>query len=64
MRWADIIETILILGALASLWPVVFMHPRPDWYGGYLVGVLAVMAIVAVLRIRRIRQALRDQRTK
>jgi hypothetical protein len=63
MRLADVIEWVLILGALVSLWPVIFVHPdrRPDWYAGYLIGVLAVMAVVAILRIRRLRGALRDQ---
>jgi hypothetical protein len=66
MRVADIIEWVLILGALFSLWPVIFLHPnrRPDWYAEYLIGVLAVMAVVAIVRIRRLRRALRDQQTK
>jgi len=64
MRWVEIIEWIVIFAALVSLWPVAFKQPRPDWYQGYLVVVLAAMAVLALLRIRRVRRALREQRPK
>lgn len=64
MRWVEIIEWIVIFVALVSLWPVAFKQPRPDWYQGYLVGVVVVMAVVALSRIRRMRRALREQRPK
>jgi hypothetical protein len=64
MRWIEVIEWVLILGALVSLWPVAFKATRPSWYEWYLTGVLALMAVIAIRRIRRLRRAFRDQKTK
>jgi MFS superfamily sulfate permease-like transporter len=61
MRWNEIVEWIIIIGGLVSLWPVVFMESRPDWYPSFLIAVLVLMAVVAIIRIRRLRRAFREQ---
>jgi hypothetical protein len=63
------IETVVILVALASLWPLLFDYLAP-WYRAWLVVVLGGMIWVTVRRMRRIRAAaeeakrLRDEMEK
>jgi len=51
----QIIEWILILLALLSLWPWILGY-RPGWYRVVLVAALAAMVAVAVRRIGRVRR--------
>jgi hypothetical protein len=55
MKRGEIIEWVLILLALVSLWPWVFGY-RPGWYRLVLVAALAAMIWVARRRIGRVRR--------
>ena len=51
-----LLESVLILVALASLWPLLLGHDSA-WYRLWLLGVLAMMVWVAQRRLRRVRAA-------
>jgi membrane protein implicated in regulation of membrane protease activity len=55
-EWA---EWLVMLAALASLWPVLFGHP-PAWYRLVLAAALAAMVVVTLRRVRRAREAWRE----
>jgi hypothetical protein len=57
MSRTEIIESVLIVVALVSLWPLLAKYRSPG-YSIWLLIVLAIMAWVAVRRLRRIRQAI------
>ncbi|UCC67479.1 MAG: hypothetical protein JSV79_10155 [Armatimonadota bacterium] len=63
MRRAEIAESILIVVALASLWPLLAGY-RPPWYTLWLLLMLAAMAWVAVRRLRRVRAAAEEAKRK
>jgi hypothetical protein len=56
-------ESILIVIALLSLWPVLLGY-RAIWYRAWLVGVLAFMVWVAIRRLERVREAAREAKRK
>jgi len=60
-KGSERIETVIILVALASLWPLLFDYLAP-WYRGWLVVVLGGMVWVTVRRMRRIRAAAEEAR--
>jgi membrane protein YdbS with pleckstrin-like domain len=49
------LDWVLILAAVASLWPWAFGF-RPPWYKLVLLASLAVMALMAARRIKLLRQ--------
>jgi membrane protein YdbS with pleckstrin-like domain len=55
MRAGVIVEWVLILAAMAALWPWTFGY-RPPWYRLVLVAALAAMAWVFVRRLGRVRR--------
>ena len=59
----QIIESILILVALASLWPYIIGYREP-WYTGWMIAMLGVMVWVARRRVGRIRSAAAEAREK
>jgi len=63
MTRVEIIESVLIALALASLWPVLLGY-RALWYKVWLLAVLAAMAWVARRRLRRIRAAADEAKRK
>jgi hypothetical protein len=54
MSRGEIIEWLLMLLAIASIWPWVLGY-RPDWYRLLLVVVLALMLWVTLRRVGRVR---------
>ncbi len=63
MRRTIIVESILIVVALVSLWPLL-LPERPTWYRFWLLFVLAAMAWVAFRRLKRIRAAADDAKRR
>ena len=63
MSRVEVLESALIILALASLWPVVLGY-RAVWYELWLVVVVGAMAWVAVRRVRRIRAAAEEAKRK
>jgi hypothetical protein len=63
MRRAVIAESVLIVVALISLWPLLAGY-RPPWYRIWLLLMLAAMAWVAVRRLRRVRAAAEEAKRK
>ena len=63
MRRIEILESVLIVVALASLWPLLvgFHHPV---YSLWLCVMLGAMVWVAVRRLRRIRAAAEEAKRK
>ena len=59
----QIIESILILLALASLWPYIIGYREP-WYMGWMLAMLGVMVWVATRRLARIRSAAAEAQEK
>jgi hypothetical protein len=65
MRPVEIVEQVVIVLAIASLWPFVFLNYREPWYQwGALPGVAIVMALVLARKWRRLDEALRDARER
>jgi fatty acid desaturase len=63
MKWLESVETVLIVVALVSLWPLLFGF-NAVWYWVWLTAVLAAMVWVAVRRFRRIREAAEEAKRK
>ncbi len=63
MKRLESVETILIVVALVSLWPLLLGFSVP-WYQLWLALVLGAMVWVAVRRFRRIREAAGDAKRK
>jgi membrane protein implicated in regulation of membrane protease activity len=59
----EIFESVLIVIALLSLWPVVLGY-RGLWYDIWLLAALGLMAWVAARRIRRVREAAKESQRK
>ncbi|MBN1459699.1 MAG: hypothetical protein JXA57_09175 [Armatimonadetes bacterium] len=57
------LETVLILVALVSLWPLLIEY-RALWYRGWLIVVLAMMVWVAIRRLGRTRAAAEEAKRK
>jgi membrane protein implicated in regulation of membrane protease activity len=57
------VETVLIVVALVSLWPLLLRFSAP-WYQLWLAAVLGAMVWVAVRRFRRIREAAEEAKRK
>jgi hypothetical protein len=57
------LESVLILAALVSLWPLLTDYRAP-WYRGWLIVVLALMVWVAVRRLGRTRAAAEEAKRK
>jgi len=59
------LETVLIVVALVSLWPLLIRYQdRAPWYRGWLIVVLAMMVWVAVRRLGRTRAAAEEAKRK
>ncbi len=63
MSRVEIVESVLIGVALASLWPVVLGY-RALWYWVWLLAVLGMMGWVARRRLRRIRAAAEEAKRR
>jgi len=63
MSRVEILESVLIGIALASLWPVVLGY-RALWYWFWLLVILGTMGWVARRRLRRIRTAADEAKRK
>jgi hypothetical protein len=63
VKWLESIETVLIVVALVSLWPLLFGF-NAAWYWVWLTAVLAAMVWVTVRRLRRIREAAEEAKRK
>ena len=63
MSRVEVLESALIILALASLWPVALGY-RAVWYVVWLMVVLAAMGWLAVRRVRRIRAAAEEAKRK
>jgi fatty acid desaturase len=63
VKWLESIETVLIVVALVSLWPLLFRF-NAAWYWVWLTAVLAAMVWVTVRRLRRIREAAEEAKRK
>ncbi len=63
MKWLESVETVLIVVALVSLWPLLTGF-NAAWYQIWLAAVLAAMVWVAVRRFRRIREAAEEAKRK
>jgi len=59
----QVIESILILVALGSLWPYIVGYREP-WYTGWMLAMLGVMVWVATRRLARIRSAAEEAKGK
>lgn len=59
----QVIESILILVALASLWPYIVGYREP-WYTVWMLAMLGVMVWVATRRLARIRSAAAEAKEK
>jgi len=57
----QIIESVLIVVALVSLWPMLWDY-RPMWYRVWLVLMLGAMAWVAQRRLARVRAAADEEK--
>jgi len=51
-----LIETVLILLAMLSLWPWILGHRREPWSRLLLAAALVAMVVVAIRRVNRIRR--------
>jgi len=62
MSRVEIVEQVILLGAIAALWPWVFGYRQP-WYQWGLLSLVA-LAVVAILvrKWRRMNQALEEAR--
>jgi hypothetical protein len=63
VRRLESVETVLIVVALISLWPLLLRFSAP-WYQVWLAVVLGAMVWVAVRRFRRIRDAAEEAKRK
>ena len=63
MRRVEIAESVLIVVALTSLWPLLAGYHEP-WYRIWLILMLAAMAWIAVRRLRRVRAAAEEAKRK
>jgi hypothetical protein len=60
MHRGEWIEWLVMLAALASLWPWLFHYRHhPGWYRAVLVGALVALVVVTVRRVRRALEAWR-----
>lgn len=59
----QVIESILILVALASLWPYILGYREP-WYTVWTLAMLGVMVWVTTRRLARIRSAAAEAKGK
>lgn len=59
----QVIESILILVALASLWPYIVGY-RETWYTVWLLAVVGLMVWVTTRRLARIRSAADEAKEK
>jgi hypothetical protein len=58
MERVELVEQVVLILAIASLWPYVFGY-REDWYKwGVLVPVLAAMVVIFVRKLRRMNEAM------
>ena len=59
------LETVLILVALVSLWPLLIDYQaRAPWYRGWLILILGMMVWVAARRLGRTRAAAEEAKRK
>jgi len=59
----ELVETVLIVVALVSLWPLLLEY-KAAWYQVWLVAMLGAMVWVAARRIGRTRQAAEEAKRK
>ena len=63
MRRTDRLESVLIVIALGSLWPVILGY-HAVWYRFWIFAVLGMMGWVALRRLRRIRAAAEEAKRR
>ena len=63
MKKRELVETVLIVVALVSLWPLLLEY-KAAWYQVWLVAMLGAMVWVAARRIGRTRQAAEEAKRK
>ena len=63
MKKRELVETVLIVVALISLWPLLLEY-KAAWYQVWLVAMLGAMVWVAARRIGRTRQAAEEAKRK
>ncbi len=58
MERVELVEQVILILGIASLWPFVFGY-REEWYRqGVLIPVLVAMVVIAVRKFRRMNEAL------